>query len=48
MAAVAFVPAQAELLAEAAPEGSPVRARIRAVAAMGGAGTYVLVNVVER
>ncbi|MBW3570966.1 MAG: general secretion pathway protein GspK [Gemmatimonadetes bacterium] len=48
LAAVAFSPAQAELVAEAAPEGSPVRARIRAVAAMGGAGKYVLVNVVER
>jgi type II secretory pathway component PulK len=45
---VAFTPAQAELVAEAAPEGSPVRARITAVAAMGGAGKYVLVNVVER
>jgi type II secretory pathway component PulK len=48
LAAVAFTPAQAELVAEAEPEGSPVRARIRAVAAMGGAGKYVLVNVVER
>ena len=38
----------AELVADAEPEGSPVRARIRAVAAMGGAGKYVLVNVVER
>jgi type II secretory pathway component PulK len=48
LAAVAFTPAQAELVAEAEPEGSPVRARIRAVAAMGGAGKYVLLNVVER
>jgi type II secretory pathway component PulK len=48
LAAVAFVPAQAEVRAQAAPEGSPVRARITAVAAMGGAGKYVLVNVVER
>jgi len=48
LAAVAFTPAQAEMVAEAAPEGSPVRARIRAVAAMGGAGRYVVVNVVER
>lgn len=48
LAAVAFTPAQAELVAWAEPEGSPVRARISAVAAMGGAGRYVLVNVVER
>ncbi|HEX2207387.1 MAG TPA: type II secretion system protein GspK [Longimicrobium sp.] len=48
LAAAAFVPAQAELEATAAPEGSPVRARVSAVAAMGGAGRYVLVNVVER
>ncbi|HEY0020607.1 MAG TPA: type II secretion system protein GspK [Longimicrobium sp.] len=48
LAAVAFAPAQAELVADAAPRGSPVRARIRAVAAMGGAGKYVIVNVVER
>ncbi len=48
LAAVAFVPAQAEMVADAAPAGSPVRVRIRAVAAMGGAGKYVIVNVVER
>jgi general secretion pathway protein K len=48
LAGVAFAPAQAEMMADAAPEGSPVRARIRAVAAMGGAGRYVIVNVVER
>lgn len=48
LAAVAFAPAQAEMVAEAAPAGSPVRARLRAVAAMGGAGKYVIVNVVER
>lgn len=48
LAAVAFVPAQAELQAFAAPDGSPVRARITAVAALGGVGRYVLVNVVER
>ena len=45
---VAFVPAQAELVATAAPDGSPVRARVTAVAAMGGGGRYVVVNVVER
>lgn len=48
LAEAAFTPAQAELRADAAPDGSPVRARLRAVAAMGGAGKYVIVNVVER
>ena len=36
------------MVADAAPAGSPVRTRIRAVAAMGGAGQYTIVNVVER
>jgi type II secretory pathway component PulK len=44
----AFAPAQAEVVAEAAPEGSPVTAAVRGVAVFGGARRYVIVNVVSR
>jgi type II secretory pathway component PulK len=47
-ARAAFAPGHAEVVVEAAPDGSPVRARIRAVAVLGGGGRYGMVNVVAR